>query len=253
MAFTHGKATKVYASGYDLSAFLNSADISGNADMAETSTFGSVYKSYVAGLIDGKMSLAGYFDSAVGGVDELLSPLLSQPVVMTVLPQGDVKVARGRAMSGVEVSYGINASLDGAASITMEATTKIGGVEAVVVDTIKADKTATGNDAAGVISPTAAPTTGGWAAYLHCFSMAGTNAPTCAVVFQDSADDSSWLDVDLTGTTGFVTLSAANANVPGGQRIVGLKGATLRKYTRFLWTIAGTDPHFVIWCGHVRG
>jgi len=250
MPFTHGKSARVYASGYDLSTFLNSADMNGNADLAETSTFGSVYKSFVAGLIDFKMSLAGYFDSAVGGVDEILSPLLgTSEVLLTVLPQGDVKTYRGRGMTGVEVNYGVTAGLDGAASITMEASSKT-PAEAVVVDTIKAAKTATGQDAAGVISPTGAATTNGWSAYLHCFAMSGTAAPTCAVKLQDSADDSSYLDV--TGGA-FTTLSAANANVPGGQRIVGASGTTLRKYTRFLWTITGTDPSFTIWCGHVRG
>jgi hypothetical protein len=130
------------------------------------------------------------------------------------------------------------------------------GVEAVVVDTIKGAKLATGNDATGVVSPTGAATTGGWAAYLHCFAMAGTAAPTCTVKLQDSPDGSSWLDV---ADGAFETLSAANANVPGGQRIRSLvvagtppTQATLRKFTRFLWTITGGTPSFTIWAGHVR-
>jgi hypothetical protein len=250
MVTTHGKAAKVYAGGYDLSTYLNSAEMSGTADLAETSTFGSTYKSFVSGLIDFKMSFGGLFDSSVGAVDQVFSTALgSGTLILTVLPQGDIKTYRGRSMTGVEVAYGVTAGLDGAASITMEASSKT-PAEPVVVDTIKAAKTSTGNDAAGVVSPTAGPTTNGWSAYLQAFAMSGTDTPTCTVKLQDSADDSSWLDV--TGG-GFTALSAANANVPGAQRIVGANGSTLRKYTRFLWTITGTNPSFTIWCGHVRG
>jgi hypothetical protein len=248
--FGHGKATAVYANGVDLSAFLNSVGVSGTADLAETSCFGSTYKSFVAGLLDSKMSLGGYFSSAAAAVDETLSPLLGADVYLTVLPQGDVIASRGRAMHGVEINYEISAGLDGASTIAMEAASKY-GAEPIVVNTAKAAKTATGNDAAGVVSPTGAATTNGWTAWLQCFAIAGTDSPTCAVKLQDSTDDSSWLDV--ADGDHFVTLSAANANVPGAQRIVGAAGSTLRKFTRFLWTITGTNPSFTIACAHVRG
>lgn len=246
MAFTHGKSTKVYVSGYDLSAFLNMANVAMNADLAEVSTFGSTYKSFVAGLVDSKMSLGGFFDSVTGGPDAVLTSLLGTDAYLAVLPQGDVQGTRGRGMYGVEITYEVTTGLDGAAQISMEAQSKK-GAEPIVVNTVLLDRTTTGQDATGVNG--GGQTTNGWSAFLQCTAMSGTGAPTCAVKLQDSADNSSFADV--TGGA-FVTLSTANANVPGGQRIESAAGATLRQYTRFLWTISGTSPHFTIWAAHVR-
>ena len=248
MVFGHGKDTKVYASGYDLTLFLNSANTTMNADLAETSTFGSTYKSFVAGLVDSKISLSGFFDPAVGASDVVFSQLAGNDIYLTVLPQGDALGKRGRGMYGVEITYEITTGLDGAAAVSIEAQSK-SGAEAIVSNTPKTDLQTSGNDAAGITNPSGGSTSTGWSAFLQAFSIAGTSSPTCIVVLQDSADNSAFLDVS--GGT-FATVSTANANVPGAQRLTGAAGATLRQYTRFKWTITGTSPHFWMWMGHVR-
>jgi hypothetical protein len=245
MAFSHGKDTKVFVSGYDLTAYLNTANTAMNADLAETSAFGSVYKSFVAGLVDSKMTLGGFFDPTTGATDATLTSLLGIDTYLNLLPQGDAFGLRGRGMHGVEISYEITTGLDGAAGITMEAQSKT-GAEAIIVNTPKAAKGTTGNDAAGYDCGVTS-TSNGWSAFLQAFAMSGSGTPTLAVKLQDSADNSAFLDVS---GGGFVTLSAANANVPGGQRITGT--GVLRRYTRFLWTIAGTTPSFTIFAAHVR-
>lgn len=246
MAFSHGKDTKVFVSGYDLTTYLNTANTAMNADLAETSTFGSTYKSFVAGLVDSKMTLGGFFDPTTGAIDAVLTSLLGIDTYLTLLPQGDTFGYRGRGMHGVEITYEITTGLDGAAGISMEAQSKK-GAEAIIVNTPKAAKTSTGNDASGYNSGFVGGTTAGWSAFLQAFAYSGTGTPTCAVKLQDSADNSSFADVS---GGAFTTLSAANANVPGGQRIEGT--GTLRQYTRFLWTIAGTTPSFTIFAAHVR-
>jgi len=248
MAFGHGKDTKVYASGYDLTLFLNSANTSMNADLAETSTFGSTYKSFVAGLVDSKISLAGFFDPAAGASDAVFSSLAGNDIYLTVLPQGDALGKRGRGMYGVEITYEITTGLDGAAAVSIEAQSK-SGAEAIVSNTPKSDIQTTGNDALGIVSPTGAATSTGWSAFVQAFSISGTSSPTCVVTLQDSLDNSTFLDVS--GGV-FTTISTANANVPGAQRLTSAAGATLRMYTRFKWVITGTSPHFFLWMGHVR-
>lgn len=68
MAFVHGK-TAVFkidnSSGTltDISAYCDSVDLPLTADTAETSTFGSTAKSYIAGLKDSTLSVSGIWDA----------------------------------------------------------------------------------------------------------------------------------------------------------------------------------------------
>lgn len=122
MAFTHGKlATFVVddtgGSARDLSAYLNTTGLDRNADQAETSTLGSTYKSFVAGLIDGKFNLAGLFDSTVDGYLDALF-VAGTSADFTYRPQG---TGAGLAQFDGHVvltSYSLSAGLDGPAAWT---------------------------------------------------------------------------------------------------------------------------------------
>ena len=66
MAFVHGKNSVFKldnASGSltDISAFVNNVDFPETADVAETSVLGASNKTYLAGLKDANISLAGFF------------------------------------------------------------------------------------------------------------------------------------------------------------------------------------------------
>ncbi len=243
MAFGHGKDTKVFISGYDLSTYFNVANTQMSADLAECSTFQTTYKQFVAGLLDSKMNFEGYFDPSTGAVDAVLTSLLQQNTHLIVLPQGDTQGNRGRGMYGVETNYETSSSLDGAVTVSMEAATKT-GAEPIVVNCPKAAKSSTGNDASGVNG--GAATTNSWAAFLQVFAVSGSSA-TLDVVLQDSADNSTFLDV-----TGGNFAQVLQAGVPTSQRIAGAAGATLRQYTRFKWTLGGSTPNFTIFGAHVR-
>ena len=73
MAFVHGKDSvfKLDNSGgtlTDISSYVNSVDFPETADVAETSTLGSSAKSYIVGLKDATLSIAGLWDSTVDGI-----------------------------------------------------------------------------------------------------------------------------------------------------------------------------------------
>tara|TARA_R100001460_G_scaffold24786_1_gene49772 strand:+ start:10060 stop:10470 length:411 start_codon:yes stop_codon:yes gene_type:complete len=73
MAFTHGKDSVFKldnASGSltDISAFVNSVDFPETADVAETSVLGASSKSYIVGLKDSTIAIAGLWDSTVDGI-----------------------------------------------------------------------------------------------------------------------------------------------------------------------------------------
>ena len=73
MAFVHGKDSVFKldnASGSltDISAFVNNVDFPETADVAETSVLGASNKTYLAGLKDANISLAGFFDATADAI-----------------------------------------------------------------------------------------------------------------------------------------------------------------------------------------
>jgi len=73
MAFTHGKDSvfKLDNSGgslTDISAYINSVDFPETADVAETSVLGASSKSYIVGLKDSTIAIAGLWDATVDGI-----------------------------------------------------------------------------------------------------------------------------------------------------------------------------------------
>jgi len=73
MAFVHGKDSvfKLDNSGgslTDISTYVNSVDFPQTADVAETTTLGDGSKTYIVGLKDSTISLAGLWDATADGI-----------------------------------------------------------------------------------------------------------------------------------------------------------------------------------------
>ena len=72
MAFVHGKDSvfKLDNSGgslTDISTYINSVDFPETADVAETTTLGDGSKTYIVGLKDSTLSVAGLWDATPEG------------------------------------------------------------------------------------------------------------------------------------------------------------------------------------------
>lgn len=226
--FTHGKDTKVFANGYDLSTFLSSVSVSGEADTAETSTLGTTAKTYIAGLRDATITADGFFSSEVGGSDERLAAQLGTSVVFTVVLSADAVGAHGYGMTAIETSYEAGAEIGGATAVSMEGQSTV-GQEAIRVLNALSAVTATGT---GTSVDNLASTTSGFAAYLHVTAASGTT-PNMVAKVQHSADNSTWADLAT-----FTAVTAANAY----QRVAGT--GTVNRYLRAQYTITGTTPSF---------
>ncbi len=112
MAFSHGKDTvfKIDNSGgslQDISTYLLSVGFPQEIDMAETSTFGTGAKTYVAGMTDATISIEGRYDPTV---DNILNALKGLAATQTFEygPQGGtggaVKYTGECRMTSYEVS-----------------------------------------------------------------------------------------------------------------------------------------------------
>ena len=228
MAFVHGKNTKVFYNGYDLSSYLNAISIARTAEQADTTTFGASYKTFVAGFTDGTVSLGGYYDGDAGAIDALLAASLGSdtPGVLTFSTQtadavGDVAYQA----SAKTTSYEVTSSLTEAVSISAEVQCS-GQVDRAIVLHAHEAETSTAADAS--VNNGAASTN----AIAHLHVTAASADDTLDVIIEDSPDDSNWTTL---GT--FAQVSAI-----GSERLTITD--TVAQYVRASWTIAGSDPSF---------
>jgi hypothetical protein len=124
MAFTHGKdavfkITDAAATLRNITTSLSSAGLQRVADLAETSTLGSTYKSFVGGLIDASIPLDGLFDPTTDGY---LAGILQLSKAFEYYPAGEPVGATKPKYTGnaILTSYEIVTSVDGPASISGE-------------------------------------------------------------------------------------------------------------------------------------
>lgn len=225
MGVSHGKDTKVYANGFDLSAYFNEAGHEGVCDVAESATFGDSAKEILAGLKSGKLSLAGVYDGAVAAVDEFLASVLGAAAesVWTYLPQGDANGNVAYGVKGVETAYSAKGSITDLVRVNAEANSNV-GEERLIVHHALTTEVATGN---GVAQDGGAATTNGGVGYLHVPDITGIT--NLAVVIQDSAD----------GASGWATiLSFTGVTADNAKERMAIAG-TVRRWTRTTWTFTG--------------
>jgi hypothetical protein len=224
MAFVHGKNTKIYANGFDLTGFLNQSGFENVRETGESTTYGKDDKTYLAGLRDATFSLEGRFDGAAAAVDEQLSTILGQDAssIWLLWPEGDAVGKRGSGFDALETNYSVDSPLDDVVGVSCELQSKVGR-EAVVSHHALGAETANQNGAA---QNNGAATTNGGHGYLQVTAYSGfTNI---VVKIQDSADAVAWADI-LT----FATVTGA----PAKERVA-ITG-TVRQYTRYTLTVTG--------------
>lgn len=224
MAFKHGKSTAVYLGAVDLSPYLNSFDLSADLDIAETTAYGTTWKSGLPGIPGAKVDFGGMYDPGESSVPTLLTALT--PGVLTYCPGGAAAIGdRARLASAYAVSYGESSPVGGIVAIkgTFDNADALGFGD--VLHVLGADT----NTTTGSSKDDGAATATGWIAHLH---VTAVGAGTWTVKLEDSANNSAWADV----TGGAFTATAAATS----ERIAsaGLTTA-LRRYVRYTATRAG--------------
>lgn len=221
--FTHGKAAKVYANGYDLTSYFKEASMPKTADVAETSALGDAAKSYVAGQADATFKASGMMDGTAGAADAVLNTALAADgSEITYLPAGDAVGATGYCMQGAVTQHEVTAPVADVVQIQAGAQSATGAERVTSLQALTA-KTGTAN---GTSVDNAAASTAGGVGYLQVTAINGS--PTGTIKIQDSADDSTYADI-ITFT------SVTTANVSERVEITG----TVRRYTRETHVITG--------------
>ncbi len=223
MAFSHGSASRVYANGYDLSAYLNNITMGATADAAETTTFGAGAKMYIPGPEDGTVSAEGYFDGAADAVDQVLSEAMPAIAVWTWLPAGDGLGNVSKSAVTVNTTYETESPADDATTISAEGQATGTGIERGLVAHPLQARTAAGN---GSALDNGTSTARGGAAYLHVTAMSGFTSVTVTV--QHSADNVTYANL----------ATFSDMTQRGAQRVA-ING-TINRYVRVIWTVAGS-------------
>jgi hypothetical protein len=120
MPFRHGKATTFTIDSVSLSAFCTNVDLAIDVDMADTTTFGASWKTAVAGVPGGKMTLTGDYDPTIttGPAWKLAALVLAAaPVTAAYNPGGAAGASGDWTLTSVYVSnYSESAPVGGVAT-----------------------------------------------------------------------------------------------------------------------------------------
>lgn len=225
MTFRHGKNTKVLVNQYDLSAYFSESSTSQSAETGETTTYGSTAKSYVVGLTDSTMSLKGFFDGAVGAVDEIIAAALQTDAEnITVAPEGLSAGSRVTTFTSILTSYEVTAPVADVVSCSLEGQTTDRMDRGISLYALTATS-ATGSSTA--VDNTVSTSNGG-AGTIHV--TANTRNGSSTIKIQHSADNSTWVDLITFTAVGSTTTTSERISVTG----------TVNRYLRVNHTIAGS-------------
>jgi hypothetical protein len=239
--FLHGKNTRVLFSNpalnssYDLSQFFNDVSVSTSIEAQETTTFqtGGV-KSYITGLKDGAISLAGLYDGTSTGVDQIFTDAINNDGndAVLVFPNGAVLDNEVCYMAnGIETKYDLKSPVTGVVSVDAEVQATNG---------VRRGRgkyfTTTANGSSVAINNASATTNGGFL-IIGVLSLTGT----LSLTFQHGSNGSVYVDM-TTPLTAVGTQVYTTAMLP----------ASMLQYTRLHWTLSGVSPSATIFYGFSR-
>ncbi len=118
--FSHGKDAVVLLDNTNLSTTLSDVSVSLTSDVAETSTFSTSSKTYIAGLKDGTATASGYFETSSPDSDaEFLAQLGSTGAAYSIAPTGYTRGNPATLGSVIETSYDRSADVGGVVSVAV--------------------------------------------------------------------------------------------------------------------------------------
>jgi len=247
MSFRHGSRTAVLFDIYDISAFMNSAQIASSIGTSETTTYGAVgdAKTYVTGLRESTVSLAGLWDGDTGALDDIVTTSIASDTDANFLVAEDGglivgnrcifgQAQRTKYSTDSPVADVVKISLDlqtdaelGRGVVLLNSSATSGGV-GTIVGTAVDNGASTANGGTGVVVMTAHTRTAG-------FTL---------VKIQHSADNSTW--ADLISFTNIPSNSTTPLSPLRSQRSVVTTGTTVNRYLRATFTGSGATGAYAI-------
>ncbi len=238
--FQHGKGSKVYLDEFDMSAYLNSTDVTHTQDTAETTVYGASSRSFIASQASGTLSFGGLIDATntAGTSDKEFEAILGSAThpVLTVAIEGGTIGNRAVIARANETSYTMATPVADVNSLTADFQCSADPANNVEFGVASAVQLTTGASIAhgslGALSSVdnGASSANGGAAVLHVpTNTVGGGATTIKV--QHSANNSSWADLISFTAVGASTITSQLSAVTG----------TVNRYLRVTASTAGSS------------
>lgn len=128
MAFRHGSKAVITVNGVDLSTFSDNLDLDVDVDTADTSMFGSTWKSSIAGLIGAKLAMSGAYDpTATTGPSAAIWACITGgvPVAVVHKPGGTLSGQRTNSFNALIKTFGEGSPVGG--KVTWKASLEVTG------------------------------------------------------------------------------------------------------------------------------
>lgn len=209
MSFRHGKSTALFLDSLDASPYFNTADNGRTLSTAEVTAFGAQGKAYIAGLEDATFNASGFFDGAVGQIDDRLNVLTTagNAYACTYCPDGGAVIGRlARVFDIINTTVGVSSPVANATALKLSAQVT-GGADWGRVLNNQTQLSATTTLAGVDWGATGASTLGG---QMNVHVTFNTRSTAIDVKVQHSTDNSVWTD-----------LAGAQQTVPAGVAVDG--------------------------------
>jgi len=236
MPAAHGRLTRIYMSGYDLTGYYRKASSELMREAAESTVFNVTDKTYIPGRRDATASLEGLVADSVDGLTlSFMEDLETDPTLLNVCPQGDVLGNVAYGLRGRLTTLDLETPADDIFAITNELQSQVGRDRLLVQHTLSTE-VASGQSAS--IDNTVVSTLNGGVGYLQVPDITGIT--NLSVLIEDSADNSAFATI----------LTFPGVTADRGRLRVEITG-TVRRYTRCRWVFTGAgSANF--WAGFGR-
>lgn len=233
MIFTDAR---VFTGGADLSAVSNKAEVEGEYEVKDVTTFTSLgYQSVRAGLGSAKMSAEGFWEAGSADlVDNATWAGFAGVGPWTVTPTTAATVgAVAFFMNAMQPDYMFGGAVGDVAPYKASATSTWPLVRGQIGHPTGTARTTTGVGTSVLLG--AVPAGKFLFAAIHVLSVSGTTPSMTVRVESD----------DNVGFTSAVTVATFTAATAAGGQILRVAGPNTDTYYRLAWTITGTTPSFL--------
>lgn len=128
MAFRHGSKAQLTVNGVDLSTFCDSIELSISPETADTTAFGSTWRTMIPGLIGASLSVSGNYDptASTGPADAIFAAITAQNtagyVAVVDKPGGTATGQRTNSFNAIVSGYTESSAVDDKVTFGFELT-----------------------------------------------------------------------------------------------------------------------------------
>ena len=231
--FQHGRATRVYVNGFDISMYLRSVAAPISIETTETTTLVNDNKTYIPGMADATLSAEGLYDGGQEAFPDIMEDSIAdgEPSVWLVTHAPTVG-ATCYGLAADETSLALESPAAELVSFNIEAQSRSFRENGHVVKALGVEVGA----GAGAALDYGRSTPAG-AVYLEALKPAdGASPADCAAAAQHSVDGVTWVDL-ATFTVPAAGKHAERVDIP----------SQINRFTRANWSAeAGGSAPFIL-------